>query len=103
MKTVIKFKIRLCKVIWQILHRNLMMSRIKFMFRKSPITLHVVDVISFISNKFVIMVDYLMVKPLFIKATIASPVIRVDNTAFLNILSDNPLKCTAFNIRVSKG
>ena len=99
MKTVIKFKIRFSKIMWQILHRNLMMSRIKLMFRKSPITLHVVDMISFIRDKFVIMVDYLMVKPLFIKATIASPVIRVDNTAFLNIFSDNPLKCTTFNIR----
>ena len=34
MKTLIKFKIRLSKVMWQILHGNLVMPRIKLMFRK---------------------------------------------------------------------
>ena len=34
MKTMIKFKIRICKVMWQILHGNLVMPRIKLMFRK---------------------------------------------------------------------
>jgi len=62
MITVIKLKIRFCKIIWQILLGNLMMSRIKLMFRKPPITLHVVEVVSFIRDKFIDMVDYLMVK-----------------------------------------
>ena len=78
-----------------------MITGIKLMFRKPPITFYRVSMIAIVRDKLFVMVNRFMRETMFFKPFIAFPTVCINCAAFFYMLLNKFFKCVAFNIRNS--